>query len=554
VNRGTSYLRYRPIHAPRADGSALVEPPLAEVPDLVAGNLARQGQYQYDVQGRSLTELAWQARCELVAQARRFTMAYRDVDCRAPGAARPVFLAGHQPQLFHPGVWLKNLALGRLAARQGAAAVNLIIDSDTMKEHALRVPGGTPAQPHLATLPLDRPGPRIPFEERRILEPQVLADFGRRAAGQIAGLVSDPLVRRFWPMVTARMRDSDNLGTVLAQARHQLEGQWGITTLELPQSRVCDMESFAWFACHLLAQLPRLRAVYNESVAEYRRTHHIRSLAHPVPDLTKDGLWLEAPFWVWTRDDPQRRRLFARQRRGEVVLTDRHQVEAAIPLDADREAGRAVDAFRELAARGIKIRSRALVTTLWARLALGSLFLHGIGGAKYDQVTDALIARFFGLDPPGILILSATLLLPIPRRRTTADDLRAIKQRLRELEYHPERFLDSSGGAATRPELPFDARPDAGMAAEPWISEKHRWIHTPPTAANAQARHDAIREANRALQPWVAGRREQLRAQLRQIEAALRAEAILSSREYSFCLYPEETLRKFLFGLLPPDE
>ena len=37
-------------------------------------------------------------------------------------------------QLFHPGVWLKNFALGTLARRLNAVAVNLLIDTDTIKK------------------------------------------------------------------------------------------------------------------------------------------------------------------------------------------------------------------------------------------------------------------------------------------------------------------------------------------------------------------------------------------------------------------------------------
>ena len=79
-------------------------------------------------------------------------------------------------------------------------------------------------------------------------------------------------------------------------------------------------------------------------------------------------------------------------------------------------AGRSSDSWNSQRG-GVRIRSRALVTTLWARLALGDLFIHGIGGAKYDRVTDLLIERFFGLRPPGLLVLSATLHLPIERDR-----------------------------------------------------------------------------------------------------------------------------------------
>ncbi len=180
-----------------------------------------------------------------------------------------------------------------------------MIDSDTMKTRSLRVPGGSVAQPRVASVPLDESAPAIPFEERRILDRAAFADFGRRAAEQIAPLVPEPLVRRWWPSVVARSHQSDRLGTCLAQARHQLEGEFGLSTLELPQSRICRTRAFAQFTAFMLAHLPRLAAVYNEAVREYRRLHHIRNAAHPFPDLAAEGLWQEAPYWIWTQEDPR---------------------------------------------------------------------------------------------------------------------------------------------------------------------------------------------------------------------------------------------------------
>ena len=56
----------------------------------------------------------------------------------------------------------------------------------------------------------------------------------------------------------------------------------------------------------------------------------------------------------------------------------------------------------------------------------------------------------------------------------------------------------------------------------------------------------AIRAANEALQPCVKGVRELLEAEARTAANQERAEQILTSREYSFCLYREEQLREFL--------
>src|SRR5205814_9272014 len=105
------------------------------------------------------------------------------------------------------------------------------------------------------------------------------------------------------------------------------------------------------------------------------------------------------------------------------------------------DAIRAVEQLAALGDRGIKLRTRALLTTMFAGLVLGDLFLHGIGGAKYGQVTDAVISRFFGFEPPCYMTVTATLRLPIQGASVALDDARRVDQRLRELAFHPEHHL-----------------------------------------------------------------------------------------------------------------
>jgi hypothetical protein len=544
-------LDYSRLQAPREDRAVLVEPPFEEVPELVRENVRNQGRLQdYDVQGRTLAEVSLLARRELLAAARRWTSTYRNVSGEMPNSDGLIYLAGHQPQMFHPGVWFKNFALGELTKRDGATAVNLIIDGDVLSDTALRVPGGSVAQPHTAQIPFDRPEPGIPYEERKIEDRDLFASFGRRAIEQIAPLVADPLLRQYWPLVQSRAQRSDNLGACLVQARHQLEGNWGLDTLEVPQSWVCRGEAFQWFIAHLLARLPEFRTAYNQSLCEYRRLHRTRNRFHPAPDLAEDGPWLEAPLWVWNAESPRRRRLFAREVAGEIRLSDRQTWEARLPLQRAGDACRAVERLLELQHGNVRIRPRALVTTLWARLALGDLFIHGIGGAKYDRVTDRLIEQFFGLAAPHFLVVSATLHLPIERIPVTAGDVRALRQGLRAMTYQPERYIggadtlacqqsDSSQGGQERLPHPQDL-----------IAEKRQWIATPQTAQNARQRCRTIRRINSALQPWLLDRRERLASRLADTSQRLQAESILAWREYAYCLYPESTLRKFLSGLL----
>lgn len=528
---GGPALEYRRLRAPRDDQSVVVDPPYSQVASTLAGNAALRADYHYDVSGRSLKQLGDDARRELVTAAFQFTSQYRNVDWSLD---RPrLLLAGHQPELFHPGVWCKNFALSALAQQHDAVAVNLIVDSDTIKRTSVRVPAGSVAAPRTQNVSFDAPGEQVPFEERAPIDWSQLESFGQRVAEQIRPLVKSPVIESWWPRVVGCVRRWGRLGAGLATSRHLLEADWGAKTLEIPQSLICGLPSFCWFAAHLLEQSARLHQVYNSAVREFRRVNHIRSSNHPVPDLAVDGPWREAPFWVWTSAEPQRRRLFVRCTGSEIELTDRKGWQASLPAKSGTE--QLAQAVAELARQGIKLRSRALLTTLFARLVLGDLFLHGIGGAKYDELTDLIIRRFCDIEPPRYMFLSATLLLPVEHERVSAEDLRSVEQRLRELRFHPERYLRANS-------LTGEAR----HSAESLMAEKRHWIATPQTRQNARVRCQAIRGANEGLQPFVDPQRVVLAEQRTRLAEALRGESILSSREYAFCLYPESALRPFM--------
>lgn len=529
-------IEYRRLRAPRDEGT-LVDPPAAQIAARAAENRGQLSECQRSIAGSSLAELSAAARGEFLAAALTYTRAYRPVDsvlvrrAAGDGLGPLVYLAGHQPELFHAGVWFKNFLLARSAARDGAVAVNLVIDGDAMHTASLRVPAGSLEQPIFERVEFDAASDELPYEERPILDRARWESFGARLRERIAPFVDRPLIDELWPLACERAQHNFRLGECLAQARHQLEGRWGLESLELPHSQACRLPAYRRTTAWLLAEAPRLREAYNASLAEYRRVHRLRSAAHPAPDLTRDGDWIEAPFWVWQATAPRRRRLFARLCGARLELGDREGLEFRLPLSKDdgprvaAEAGFAGEALEALEREGVKIRPRALLTTLLARLLLGDLFVHGIGGAKYDQVTDALMTRFLGVRPPAFVTATATVRLPIERDRATPDQAREIDRELRSLEYHPERYLEHESLAA---------------------AEKRRWIAIPPARDIARQRCQAIRAANAAMQELVAPRRARLVADREAVARRLAREAVLGSREFSFCLFPESALRRLI--------
>src|SRR5688572_3924394 len=112
---------FRSLRAPQGDGQKLIRPPWPTLPDVVLANRQQLASYDCDFQGRRLSSLAADARRHLAQRAVSYTSRYRDVPSLllrlASSDDSPFILSGHQPQLFHPGVWYKNFVLGGLARR-----------------------------------------------------------------------------------------------------------------------------------------------------------------------------------------------------------------------------------------------------------------------------------------------------------------------------------------------------------------------------------------------------------------------------------------------------
>src|SRR5690606_16461182 len=147
----------------------------------------------------------------------------------------PLLLTGHQAEIFHPGVWFKNFVASRLAAASAGLAIHLVIDTDLFRATSLRVPTGSVESPRVEAIPFDTSQTPVPYEERAVDNWQQFASFGQRAAEAIAPLVGEALVKDWWPQVVDRARATGRIGLGIAQARHRLEGEWGLATLEIPQ-------------------------------------------------------------------------------------------------------------------------------------------------------------------------------------------------------------------------------------------------------------------------------------------------------------------------------
>ena len=548
---------FRSSHtAPEQSGGRLIDPPVvpsAEAPadsieTLIDNNRLLRAAFNTRIGDLRLWELVAATRREVLTVASEYTSNYRDIERPSDMAdwiARPIVMGGHQPELFHPGVWLKNSALDAYARAVSGTAINLVVDSDRCVRTTVGVPIGTPHEAHLEEVPFDSPAAEMAWEERGILDPDLFASFGDRASDLLKPLEPNPILRRWWPLAVERAGECHRLGLAMAQARHSLEARFGLETLELPVSELCRLPTVMVFMGWLLAHARQLHEAYNATLTDYRRTHRQRGRARPMPDLVmridnpSDGPWFEVPWWIWSQDDPRRRRVFANTNTsGMLVLSDMETLRVELPISPETSPSKWVDALSRMEEHALRLRPRAIITTLVARLLVADVFVHGIGGAVYDQLTDDLVRRLTGCDPPRYAVVSGTLRLPVDAifGEIAASDpgaeLARVHHALRDLEFHPERHL-----------VPTAAQPEH---VRELIAQKARWIETFPTPTLAQRRCREIRASNDRLAYHTQPVRSELLGRVGPLAAGLRAQKLLQSREYPWCFFTEKTLKMFL--------
>lgn len=553
MNPSAGGITYRRLRAPADHGQTLVDPPLTQAAECLEQNRARARREEAVIAGQTWSRLRQLAR-EGLRDALRQQGEFASDD---PLGERPLVLGGHQPELFHPGVWFKNFVLSQLADSCQAVAVNLVVDNDLFRSAAIRCPCPTGRSRHgehnergehdrpveddgrgedlrlddevrIESVPFDRPADPQPYETRPALDPDLLKSFPERLQERVRGQVRDPIVTAIWPAVLDGVQAGRPLGIALAAARHQYERQrLGLQTYEVPLSAVCRTAAFGWLAADLLFEADNFRAVHNQALAEYRQVHRIRSQAHPAPPLRTQHDWIEAPFWIWSGQAPERRALFVRTAGSQLEIGDGQT--GWIRAHASPEA--LAEALESASRQGIQVRPRALITTLFARLLLSDLFVHGIGGGKYDQLTDELIRRRYGIQPPGFLVATATVRWQQNDLAATAAGLAKRNHDLRAIEWHPENHI----------------KPTAEVAE--WIAEKSRLVRESPPRGQGKARHDRLTALNVRLREHARPLKARLAAERDELQARLRRQKILSSREFSFCLYSEQTLPPLLLDL-----
>ena len=534
---------------PKQNKEIFIKPAYEDIPGLISLNKERFKSYDFDINSIPFSGFREQVRSETLKKAGEYTEKIWSLcsnlnissteklscinDSYAPD--KDITETGHSPILAHPGVLIKHGLINSIAKKVNGIGVNMVVDNDACHDNCLSIPDINGMDSSVERIEFLSSLYNLAFEEIKYTDSTQLLSFKE---GVLKALHNPDMKKTFEDFINIVINlsgQTQQFSDLFTYARHAFLLRFGICNLEVPVSLISETEPFLNFFLHITANARSFVDIYNAKLREYRRLKKISSKANPLPDLMEKGYVVELPFWIW-REGKSRKNLFAsvaNNRRISIICENK--IVTHFDFGENCNSSGNLERLKDLINTGIKFRPKAIVNTMYSRMFFSDLFIHGIGGAKYDLVTDEIIREFFGVEPPAYATVSATLHLPYKPFNVSNDDVIALKHVIKDMDYNPDRY--ASG----------EIMEDAGM--ESMVSEKKELIAR--EAHNSEERHrsfDRLRELNALMKEKIRPLIKEKEKEQEDLEKRLRYNSIVTNREYPFCIYPELMLRE-LFKL-----
>jgi hypothetical protein len=369
----------------------------------------------------------------------------------------PIIMAGHQPVIYHPGILEKIACLQRLSATTQARAINVAIDTDEGDAGRIVWPLVQGDNLSLKAGTVGTPG--VLFRSQRVTEASQVAGVFEQAQRDLAASElpdAAQRVERVSRLYQALAHESMVAANTIVRWSESGQGY-----LEIPLSQLVELPAVRGVIQSIIDDREHFVATYNATLDEYRRAHKIKNPANPFPNMVVEPGLVELPLWRIEGDSRQ-------------------------PLRIASEAFK--DSFQA------SVAPRGSVVTMILRGLCSDLFIHGLGGGKYDQFVDRFAVEYWGAPLPRFVVASATRGLFSERvaRYSRARDLRA---RYKEIISHTERFL----GDGT-----FTVGEETGLRV--WTEKRRELLRQLASVSSPEERSrvtHALNDVNRSLRTFI---------------------------------------------------
>ena len=539
-------MKIKSFTIPKKNKEIFIDPAYENIPELIDLNKKSFQSYDCNINGIPFSQFREQVRSDTLKKAGEYSenllslcsnlniAGTKNFSCVKDfySPEKNIIQTGHSPAIVHPGVLIKHSLVNSIAKKVNGIGINMVVDNDVDNDNCLNIPDINDLDSSVEKMEY-HPGLRnLAFEEIRYADSTQLPAFKENVLKSLHNPDMLKTLEDFMNVVIKLSGETLQFSDLFTFARHAFATRFGIRNLEVPVSLISETDPFLNFFLHITANVKCFVDIYNSKLREYRKLKKISSKANPLPDLMEKGFVIEMPFWIW-EEGKQRKSLYASVSNGSriSILCENKMIEHFDFGEMNRSTNnlKNLERLKALISKGIKIRPKAIANTMYSRMFFSDLFIHGIGGAKYDLITNEIIREFFGVEPPEYATISATLYLPYKPFDISDEDINKRKHAVKDMGYNPDRY--ASRGIMK----------DAGMIS--LINEKKDLISR--GASDSKEKHltfDRIKQLNSLMKDKISPLIKKSENEIADLEKKLSYNSIVTNRNYPFCLYPEAML------------
>ncbi len=407
---------------------------------------------------------------------------------------KEIILTGHQPEFSHCGIIFKNYLASEIASSQNSFPVNVIIDYDLPRLFFL-----FPSQQGTEFINLE-----LPVKNKEKIVHDLVIDVGRMDkfisdVNKYSRVFPEEIkknILNFSELLNTRLQENNDHLSLISELRKEWEIKNRFTINDIPASEIYSGETFSNFVMEISKDAVSFQKCYNAILTSYRRERGIRTKANPVPDLGKEVVdlknYYELPFWY----------------------IDSEGFRYSLYGDESGELFILINGEPEKAEENNRFRPKALMNTIFLRLFLGEIFIHGLGGSKYDAISDLILKEYFEVPPPAFITATYS------RRIRNIDNslyerISLLMNEQKLLLTHPEKFLDPSNPLVIEKEVLID---DIKVAPKNLKKEIADRINTITALMSAE----------------LTEKMEKISDQIEELDFKLTRENIICSREFPY--------------------
>ncbi|MCX7999492.1 MAG: hypothetical protein N3A69_11175, partial [Leptospiraceae bacterium] len=283
---------------------------------------------------------------------------------------KKIYATGHQPDIHHPGILTKDIVLHHLLD-SNSVGIHFIVDTDYFEFEYFY-----PIRNHKnAELMQFSAHSHSTFEGEKVSDCKrtELISILRSQKDELKYFVNEKIleqVQRYLQYYIEKIEADQLLHDVNEEVQSEFLNSQGLKIYKIPVSKLIKTEAFLIYVDLIRKRQKEFMEIHNRALEKYRKEHKIKNHAQPLPNLGEN----EMPFWDY------------------------------------RNHERVCFSVNELP---VYVLPRAVTLTLFLRIFLCDFFIHGTGGARYEQICEQLALEFFKIEACPYRIATATMhLLP----------------------------------------------------------------------------------------------------------------------------------------------